>query len=586
MKKNLRIVSAAAAALLAVAPVAASAVSTVSANPVQSATQVKNLGTLKGTIMLDRGSNTQFSVKLSDAQKDAILQLGGEELKSAKPADMKDITVNSVSGQDKDGVFQQSITFTVGEKKYSVTVNAKFASQQGTPYFYNRKSNMVVNNGDTVNLDNIANGFSSQDLLNAINKNYGWKTSDQSNDSITMTTTASDVESQLIAQGLKRASNGNFDYPANGFNLKLTAKSENGNPASVTVRINKNVNLNAPVFLVRDKAESTGTVYFNNNLVYKGEEFVAGPQIVYNYDDVLKKGGKNYNFGGLVVPYVQSAYTGKDGKSEFATNADKLLHAAKQQVINDKSTSVDDSKVNTSVAGMYPVTITATNPAGLTSKLTVYVVVMGNPEKAPQEYVKADNTKVYNINGNVVSEAANVSALSKGAAVYTFGKVTVNGVEYTRINKEGSNEFVKSSDLTATKPDTTVPSQPKIIMHNAYFYDKDAKRVGTDKVTRYNTVNVSMNKTKFSNGIEYYEVIENGKATGKFINADNIDGTKRTLKHNAYVYRSSKKRANKVVLKKGETVVTYGGTYTFKNGKQYYKIGDNTHKTYVKASNF
>ena len=586
MKKNLRIVSAAAAALLAVAPVAASAVSTVSANPVQSATQVKNLGTLKGTIMLDRGSNTQFSVKLSDAQKDAILQLGGEELKSAKPADMKDITVNSVSGQDKDGVFQQSITFTVGEKKYSVTVNAKFASQQGTPYFYNRKTNMVVNNGDTVNLDNIANGFSSQDLLNAINKNYGWKTSDQSNDSITMTTTASDVESQLIAQGLKRASNGNFDYPANGFNLKLTAKSENGNPASVTVRINKNVNLNAPVFLVRDKAESTGTVYFNNNLVYKGEEFVAGPQIVYNYDDVLKKGGKNYNFGGLVVPYVQSAYTGKDGKSEFATNADKLLHAAKQQVINDKSTSVDDSKVNTSVAGMYPVTITATNPAGLTSKLTVYVVVMGNPEKAPQEYVKADNTKVYNINGNVVSEAANVSALSKGAAVYTFGKVTVNGVEYTRINNEGSNEFVKSSDLTATKPDTTVPSQPKNIMHNAYFYDKDAKRVGTDKVTRYNTVNVSMNKTKFSNGIEYYEVIEGGKATGKFINADNIDGTKRTLKHNAYVYKSSKKRANKVVLKKGHTVVTYGGTYTFKNGKQYYKIGDNTHKTYVKASNF
>ena len=586
MKKNLRIVSAAAAALLAVAPVAASAVSTVSANPVQSATQVKNLGTLKGTIMLDRGSNTQFSVKLSDAQKDAILQLGGEELKSAKPADMKDITVNSVSGQDKDGVFQQSITFTVGEKKYSVTVNAKFASQQGTPYFYNRKTNMVVNNGDTVNLDNIANGFSSQDLLNAINKNYGWKTSDQSNDSITMTTTASDVESQLIAQGLKRASNGNFDYPANGFNLKLTAKSENGNPASVTVRINKNVNLNAPVFLVRDKAESTGTVYFNNNLVYKGEEFVAGPQIVYNYDDVLKKGGKNYNFGGLVVPYVQSAYTGKDGKSEFATNADKLLHAAKQQVINDKSTSVDDSKVNTSVAGMYPVTITATNPAGLTSKLTVYVVVMGNPEKAPQEYVKADNTKVYNINGNVVSEAANVSALSKGAAVYTFGKVTVNGVEYTRINNEGSNEFVKSSDLTATKPDTTVPSQPKNIMHNAYFYDKDAKRVGTDKVTRYNTVNVSMNKTKFSNGIEYYEVIEGGKATGKFINADNIDGTKRTLKHNAYVYKSSKKRANKVVLKKGTEVVTYGGAYTFKNGKQSYKIGNNTDKTYVKVSNF
>ena len=132
---------------------------------------------------------------------------------------------------------------------------------------------------------------------------------------------------------------------------------------------------------------------------------------------------------------------------------------------------------------------------------------------------------------------------------------------------------------------TTVESVSKTIMHNAYYYDKDAKRVGTDKLTRYNSVTVSPKTTTIS-GKAYYEVVENGKATGKFINADNIDGTKRTLKHNAYVYKSSKKRANKVVLKKGETVTTYGGSYTFKNGKQYYKIGNNTDKTYVKASNF
>ena len=158
------------------------------------------------------------------------------------------------------------------------------------------------------------------------------------------------------------------------------------------------------------------------------------------------------------------------------------------------------------------------------------------------------------------------------------------------------NETAKSqkNDATATLPvtvnvpngkDTTVPSQSKTVMHNAYFYDKNGKRVGSDKVTRYNSATVAMSTTTI-NGKAYYEVIENGKATGKFINAANIDGTKRTLKHNAYVYKSSKKRANKVVLKKGHTVVTYGGTYTFKNGKQYYKIGDNTHKTYVKASNF
>ena len=137
----------------------------------------------------------------------------------------------------------------------------------------------------------------------------------------------------------------------------------------------------------------------------------------------------------------------------------------------------------------------------------------------------------------------------------------------------------------ANGKDMTVPSQSKTIMHNAYYYDKDAKRVGTDKLTRYNSVTVSP-KTTTINGKAYYEVVENGKLSGKFINADNIDGTERTLKHNAYVYKTSKKRANKVVLKKGDKVVTYGGTYTFKNGKQYYKINNNTEKTYVKASNF
>lgn len=155
--------------------------------------------------------------------------------------------------------------------------------------------------------------------------------------------------------------------------------------------------------------------------------------------------------------------------------------------------------------------------------------------------------------------------------------------------KSDVNGKTASLPVVVTVPNgksTVVPSQSKTIMHNAYYYDKDAKRVGTDKVTRYNAVTVAMNTTKLANGISYYEVIENGKATGKYINADNIDGTKRTLKHNAYVYKSSKKRADKVVLKKGTEVITYGNPYTFKNGKKYYKIGADTKKTYVRVENF
>ena len=190
-------------------------------------------------------------------------------------------------------------------------------------------------------------------------------------------------------------------------------------------------------------------------------------------------------------------------------------------------------------------------------------------------------TTVDEIKDQLEKAGIKVNAADNFNAPHSF-TVTVKAV--SDIN--GKDAKLPVTFTVANVADPVVPSQSKTVMHNAYFYDKDAKRVGTDKVTRYNTVTVAMNTTKLANGISYYEVIENGKATGKFINADNIDGTKRTLKHNAYVYRSSKKRANKVVLKKGTEVTTYGGSYTFKNGKQYYKIGNNTEKTYVKASNF
>ena len=151
------------------------------------------------------------------------------------------------------------------------------------------------------------------------------------------------------------------------------------------------------------------------------------------------------------------------------------------------------------------------------------------------------------------------------------------------------NNATASLPVTVTVPNakvTTVPSQTKTIMHNAYFYKEDGTtRANNDKAKRYESVTVAMSTKKIGNK-DFYEVIKDGKATGMYINADNIDGTKRTLKHNAYVYKTSKKRANKVVLKKGAEVTTYGGSYTFKNGKQYYKIGNNTDKTYVKVANF
>ena len=141
-------------------------------------------------------------------------------------------------------------------------------------------------------------------------------------------------------------------------------------------------------------------------------------------------------------------------------------------------------------------------------------------------------------------------------------KIEVNSVGYFKaphtftVNvKATSNVNSKSATLpvTVTVPNVAEPVAPsvsKTIMHNAYYYNKEGQRVGTEKATRYDSVTVAP-KTTTINGKTYYQVVENGKAVDKYINAGNIDGTKRTLKHNAYVYKTSKKRANKVVLKKG-----------------------------------
>ena len=159
------------------------------------------------------------------------------------------------------------------------------------------------------------------------------------------------------------------------------------------------------------------------------------------------------------------------------------------------------------------------------------------------------------------------------------------------------------NDATATLPVTvtvpngkdvtpaTVESTSKTIMHASYYYNKEGKRVGTDKIGAYNTVTVVPTTVKLSDGKTYYQVVENGKAVDKYINAGNIEGTKRTLKHNAYVYKNNGKakthkvgkKTKKVLVKKGTEVTTYGAKFNI-NGKAYYRIGRNNE--YVKVANF
>ena len=339
-------------------------------------------------------------------------------------------------------------------------------------------------------------------------------------------------------------------------------------------------------------ADSKGTAVTDFSKLTNGSYTVTVSGISFNFstanaNKTITLGSKNSNvkFAGADGKFADTVKVELDQNGTLTTpisvqvsnvNALDLSNANGVNFYNASNGSqVHEGSVNVT-AGLNGRLNVSTVASEILKNFAAYQVSNGKAvsQMPDQKAVVADVNAALKAANNPVDNAGWFTAPTS-FSVNVKATSSINGVDAT----------LPVTVNVANGKDTTVPSQPKTIMHNAYYYDKNAKRVGTDKVTRYNTVTVATSTTKIGDKT-YYEVVENGKLSGKFINADNIDGTKRTLKHNAYVYATSKKRANKVVLKKGEEVTTYGGTYTFKNGKQYYKIGNDTKKTYVKASNF
>ena len=335
-------------------------------------------------------------------------------------------------------------------------------------------------------------------------------------------------------------------------------------PAAQNTDVNLATNFTAIAYVAgQNSAQGTnGVVSGSVTATYNGQSYTGNLQYYAVINDV------SFNFGSqnadkkLTVSLKGGLLTTKDADAQPAESVTVTLN---------KDGVADFAQVKTPI-------FKAVNPF---STSTVAWYQNNNVVTSANVTVNAGNNNLVNVS-QIVAALNGYTAyeLTRGENGKVDSKSVTSPITATANNSNASAELPVTVSIPNGKV-TTVESVSKTIMHNAYYYDKDAKRVGTDKLTRYNSVTVSP-KTTTINGKAYYKVVENGKLSGKYINADNIDGTERTLKHNAYVYKTSKKRANKVVLKKGDKVTTY----TFKNGKQYYKIGNNTEKTYVKASNF
>ena len=593
MKKNLRIVSAAAAALLAVAPVAAAGVSTVFADttiPVVGGTTQDGVTTVKlelnvtnaaslvdndvaskvaaslATPTLPTGANV-IPGKASIYEATANADGTGTVASGAKAVDKLEkgksyvaIVPVTISG------LKANTDFTVNGKKETsdgtgvisgVQVQSKVFSVantalKGAPYVtFTQDSKEVIADSGSVDLD--ANSYTVSAVADKIDASRG------KSGKYTVKTTAGndpqaakasflnleqDVRDGLKAAGVTVKADGSFDKPAAPFTFTAHLYATNGKTATFNVRVNSTAT---------DGDDSFPQMYFNGQ-----KDALRGTTTLDSVGDV------NFNY----VP-VNGVVDTKAIQNAFKTQVSKTDGTV-------MIPTVDASKVNTKVAGKYPVTVSATNADGKTTKVTFYLTV--GVKGATYKTVQSDSdVTVYKIDGNTVTDSK--TTVKNGDQIAIFGDpIKVGEKTYSRINSADSDLYVESKFVDGSfKPADKVK---KTVMHNSYIYDKDHKRVGTNMLRAYSTVEVIGAATKLADGSLVYSIGDN-----QYVMADNIDGTSRTLSHNAYVYKTSKKRANRKVLKAGSQVTTFGSPYTFKNGKAYYRIGGPA-KQYVKVANF
>lgn len=292
---------------------------------------------------------------------------------------------------------------------------------------------------------------------------------------------------------------------------------------------------------------------------------VNSPVITYN--------GKRYN--------TDQTLTSSDINASFMhvpLNGHVDISAIKN-AFGSSNVDINTEDFDSRVASTSPILVTATNPStGDKTTLTLEISVGDTSNLQTVTGQPDDVAEVYEIGSdNSVTDTG--IGIQMGRPVSVHGTINVDGTEYTRINSSGSNYYILSKWLNGSYTnETNVEPTTKTIMHKSILYDKDGKSTGK---TYGAFRKVSILPDAITIGAkQYYRIYH----TNYYVNVGNIDGTKRTLKKNAYVYATSTKRANKKVLKKGSSVITYGSSYKFKNGKRYFRIGKG--KQYVRTANF
>lgn len=484
MKKNVKILGAAAAALLAVAPVVASATTAnadFTINPGitnnQPASTPLNINiSLNATAGVTTGTDAANSVKASSSIG-TLNRLEGSTVKIIDPEN-KDAEVTTdklvaghyykvqITNVQVAGL-TNSMTYNLGQAKFGDSSNptgsdlmtasdltsAPFsltdANNNQQPYFYNKGDNNTnqladgatayVNNGNGVTLAEGTSATAANILAaaeGAVNTYPGTPVDTPTSDN-TLVWTTEDVAKQLKDQGLKANSKDVYSIPTSGFHITLSIKNlASGKTASVVV----------PFAGSEADYSHFPFVTFDKNKVSKEDGYSD------NFSGVWAQGTQSKEANELIrtIP-LGSTFDSSDAVKGFKANVSATKPSGSAEAKGTGSTidmAVLSNPVNTQVPGQYTVTLQATNWANGKTTRFQYIVQVGENGATYQtvNYPAAYGVNVWNIAGNTASFDGS-TRVKGGSRVATFGTTTVNGVSYTRIGSKNSNTWIQTQYL-------------------------------------------------------------------------------------------------------------------------------------------
>lgn len=600
MKKNLRIVSAAAAALLAVAPVAATVVPAASTT-VSAASSVidasknglftKNIDlanngelgktTITNFIRKQLNDNTVSAdtVTITNGGKTATFTIKGTPNADA-PAAVREAGYNAKL--DAQGFVTVGSGHSV--KPANFTVNAKFAAAIEKGYFAYRNNDgqLVWVSGPEATNSSV---YANVDALNMNNRMF--EKVNEDTDSIKISH-AWDVVEELLSAGETAT------YRKNGNSAIIDwkqVKKDSKDFASQLRSQGITVSADGKTFVPGNKMfhfnilannGDTVTVYFQND----NARNTTDPVLLYRTSTIRQVNGNtivDYSNWERLVNRAGNVHAVMVQQSDNGTFQPSQYFAAwnnENQKALIGNVEFSDSNVNLQVPGLYHITVKATNAANKTATATeVPVIVYARDGKQMTVIANGD---VYTESNGAMVKANNLNyehVVNPGNQLRVYDKKTVNGTDYYRIISPNTNAWVKASDLKdgVVTPATQETTKTVTIMHISAIYDKNGVATHDPALRAYDTYSV-VSEPVTINGAKFYKLA--GK--DQYIKVGNVDGTSRALKHNSYVYKSTGKRANKKTLKKGSSVTTYGKSFMIA-GHQMYRIGKNQ---YVKKANF